>query len=101
MASRPRASLALVAVASVVVAGALAAAPAPAARPAEPGGGGGDAHPRLPGKGDTDGDKIADDLEAARSTAGPGDRVRVIVQGTTVARARTAAPSLEVGRLFH
>ena len=101
MASRPRASLVLVAIASVLVAGALAAAPAPAARPAEHEATGGGVRLDVPGKGDTDRDKIADDLEAAVSAASRGARLRVIVQGTTVARARTAAPSLEVGRLFH
>ncbi|MGM0386622.1 MAG: hypothetical protein ACQERF_11685, partial [Actinomycetota bacterium] len=47
-----------------------------------------------PGKGDSDGDRIADDLEAALKSLPPGERVAVIVQGTTPADARRAAPSL-------
>lgn len=50
--------------------------------------------PSAPGKGDSDGDRIADDLEAALATLTPGDRVAVIVQGTTPADAHRAAPSL-------
>jgi serine protease AprX len=100
MALRPRTSLVLTAVAPALVAATLAAAPAPA-RPAERGDGGGGARPAVPGKGDTDGDKIADDLEAALSTARPGDRLRVIVQGSSVERARSAASSLVVARRFH
>jgi serine protease AprX len=50
-----------------------------------------------PGKGDSDGDRIADDLEAALATRGPGDRLGVIVQGTTPAAAVGAAPSFATG----
>jgi serine protease AprX len=100
MVPRARASLVLTAVASVVVAGTLAAAPAPAARAGARGDAAAKARPAVPGKGDRDRDKIADDLEAALAAARPGERVRVIVQGTSRARARAAAPSLKVGRTF-
>jgi serine protease AprX len=50
-----------------------------------------------PGKGDRDGDRIADDLEAALALGRPGDRVGVIVQGTTPAAATSAAPSFAAG----
>ena len=56
--------------------------------------------PRAAGKGDRDGDKLADDLEAALATRGPGDRVRVIVQGVTPADARRAEPSLTVDHSY-
>ena len=52
--------------------------------------------PHSAGKGDSDGDKLADDLEAALAARGPGDRVRVIVQGATPAEVRRAAPSLQL-----
>jgi serine protease AprX len=100
MAARPRARLVLTALASVLVAGTIAAAPAPGARPSARGDGAAPARPDIPGKGDRDHDRIADDLEAALATAGPGDRLRVIVQGTTPARARAAAPSVTVGHTF-
>jgi serine protease AprX len=54
----------------------------------------------VPGKGDADGDRIADDLDAALEQAGPGDRVRVIVQGVGPAKASRAASSLHVGRTY-
>lgn len=46
-----------------------------------------------PGKGDSDGDRIADDLESALTSRGPGERVGVIVQGATPSAALTAAPT--------
>ena len=56
--------------------------------------------PRAAGKGDRDGDKLADDLEAALAARSPGDRVRVIVQGATPADARRAEPSLMVDHSY-
>jgi serine protease AprX len=56
--------------------------------------------PRAAGKGDRDGDKLADDLEAALAARSPGDRVRVIVQGATPADARRAEPSLTVDHSY-
>jgi len=79
---------------------ALAAFPVSAAPPAD------DAAPptavaaSAPGKGDSDGDRIADDLEAALADLAPGDRVAVIVQGTTPADAHRAAPSLALGHEY-
>lgn len=60
------------------------------------------AHKAIPGtgKGDTDGDRIADDLEAAVAKLKPGDRVPVIVQGGTPAAARRAAPSFRTGQRY-
>ncbi|HET6968939.1 MAG TPA: S8 family serine peptidase, partial [Ornithinibacter sp.] len=90
-------------------AGLLAAASLLAAAPAVPAG----AAPRpggppstvpldrsAPGKGDPDGDGIADDLEAAVSRAGATDRLDVIVQGTSPEDARRATPGLSVERRF-
>ncbi|MEO6511774.1 MAG: S8 family serine peptidase [Nocardioides sp.] len=83
---------------------ALAAAPAALAAPARlgaegaaPGGG----NRVVPGKGDADGDRIADDLAAALDAAGPGERVRVIVQGVSPVAARREAPSLRMDRRYH
>ena len=56
---------------------------------------------RLPGKGDSDGDHIADDLEDALAQARPGDRVSVILQGVTPHAAGLAAPSLVVEHRYH
>jgi serine protease AprX len=56
--------------------------------------------PDAPGKGDSDGDRIADDLEAAAASAPPGSRLEVIVQGVGPGAARGAAPSLEVDRTY-
>ncbi|MCE0487935.1 S8 family serine peptidase [Ornithinimicrobium sediminis] len=53
-----------------------------------------------PGKGDTDGDRVADDLEAALDELGPGERVDVIVQGTTPSEARRAARSFTVDHTY-
>jgi serine protease AprX len=53
------------------------------------------------GKGDVDDDRIADDLAAALDDAEPGDRVGVIVQGTTPAKARGAAPSFALKTRYH
>jgi serine protease AprX len=93
--------LAVVPAAALVLAATLLAPPAPAARPAERSAGkAGSGHVALPGKGDTDGDKIADDLEAALAVAGPGERVAVIVQGTTPAKAAVAATTLQVEHRF-
>ncbi len=73
---------------------ASSAAPAP---PPGPGAGPSAASADAPGKGDSDGDRIADDLEAALAARGPGERVGVIVQGTTPAAAASAAPSFVTG----
>jgi len=101
MLSGQRASLAVVPAAALVLAATLLAPPAPAARQAERSAGkAGPGHVALPGKGDTDGDGIADDLEAALAVAGPGQRVAVIVQGTTPARATVAATTLQVEHRF-
>jgi serine protease AprX len=56
--------------------------------------------PDAPGKGDSDGDRIADDLEAAAASAPAGSRLEVIVQGVGPGAARGAAPSLEVDRTY-
>ena len=103
MTAHPR-PLVVLAVASLATA-ALALAPsAPAApsgspAPGKQGTAGADASP-VPGKGDADGDRIADDLAAALADAAPGERLRVIVQGVGRAKASQAAPSLHVGRTF-
>ncbi len=78
----------------VFCAGAVLSGPMSGAAEAPPGARG-EAPSPVPGvgKGDPDGDRIADDLEAAMSAAAPGDRLRVIVQGTTPAKARGSAPS--------
>ncbi|HEX5523340.1 MAG TPA: S8 family serine peptidase [Pedococcus sp.] len=95
------------AVALVALAPALsdtaAAAPAPApgpgaTRPHASGSHG--SGPRAAGKGDRDGDKLTDDLEAALAGRTPSDRVRVIVQGATPADARRAEPSLTVDHTY-
>ena len=79
----------------------MLAPPAPAARPAERSvDRGGPAHVAAPGKGDADGDRIADDLAAAMAAAAPGDRLRVIVQGIRPRKATQAASSLHVGRSY-
>lgn len=95
------------AVALVALAPALsdtaAAAPSPAPGPGATSPDARGAHasgPRAPGKGDRDGDKLADDLEAALTARGPGERVRVIVQGATPADARRAEPSLTVDHSY-
>jgi serine protease AprX len=93
--SRIRRSLIVVSSVAALAAAPLVTPPASAAStPTAPG------SSRLadaPGKGDTDGDHIADDLEAALATRGPGDRVGVIVQGTTPAAAVGAAASFVTG----
>ena len=53
-----------------------------------------------PGKGDSDGDRIADDLEAALAGLDRGDRVDVIVQGTTPGEARDAARSFTQDHVY-
>lgn len=95
------------AVALVALAPALsdtaAAAPTPAPGPGASSPHASGAHgsgPRAAGKGDRDGDKLADDLEAALAARSPGDRVRVIVQGATPADARRAEPSLTVDHSY-
>jgi serine protease AprX len=55
---------------------------------------------RGPGKGDADGDKISDDLEAAIAATPARERVAVIVQGSSPSAARRAAPSLRVADRF-
>ena len=71
-----------------------------AAAAPEPGQGRRSVGPQAAGKGDSDGDKVADDLEAALSARDPGDQVRVIVQGATPAEGRRAAPSLTLGHTY-
>ncbi len=95
------------AVALVALAPALsdtaAAAPTPAPGPGATSPHASGAHgsgPRAAGKGDRDGDKLADDLEAALAARSPGDRVRVVVQGATPADARRAEPSLTVDHSY-
>lgn len=79
--------------------------------PAHPAAAGGavspeDARPSAPpvladaGKGDADGDRVADDLEVAVGGLRPGERVDVMVQGLRPAGARAAAPSLRVEHDF-
>lgn len=95
-------AVALVALAPAL-SGTAAAAPSPAPGPGATGPDARGAHasgPRAPGKGDRDGDKLADDLEAALTARGPGERVRVIVQGATPADARRAEPSLTVDHSY-
>ena len=52
------------------------------------------------GKADSDGDQIANDLEAELARLRPSERVAVIVQGTTPSDAVRAAPSLQVDKRF-
>lgn len=73
---------------------ASSAAPAP---PPSPSAGPPAGSPGAPGKGDSDGDRIADDLEAALASRGAGERLGVIVQGTTSAAAVAAASSFVTG----
>lgn len=96
----PRRSLLTLAAAGALVTTGLAFAPSAPAAPQAPQKGrpGASAPAAEPGKGDRDGDKIADDLAAALAVAAPGERVRVIVQGTARAAARRAAPSLSIDR---
>ena len=93
----------LAVVGSLVTAGLALAPSAPAAnaapakaRPATP-----SSSHAVPGKGDRDGDKIADDLAAALAAAAPGDRLRVIVQGAHPAAAKQEVSSLAVDRTYH
>lgn len=95
-------AVALVALApalSGTAAAAPTAAPVPDATRPDPSGSPGSGY-RAPGKGDTDGDKLADDLEAALTARRPGDRVQVIVQGAHPADARRADPSLTVDHSY-
>jgi serine protease AprX len=98
---------ALVACAVLVLAGVVVASPTVAApQKADPGRRGDNASSNSkahesPGKGDSNGDKIADDLQAALDTAAPGVRLDVIVQGVSGRQAERSAPSLHVGRSFH
>ena len=102
MASRRLASLAVVPAATLVLTGILLAPAAHAARPAERAvARGGPAPVAVPGKGDSDGDRIADDLAAAMAAAAPGERLRVIVQGVGAAKATQAVTSVHVNRSFH
>lgn len=82
-------------VAAPLLATASVAAPTPPPAPTASAAGG-----EIPGKGDRDGDRIADDLEAALAARAPGARVGVIVQGTTPAAAASAAPSLVTGHRY-
>jgi len=99
MPARPRPLLVLGLLAALVLAGVTAAPSAPAAQPDTRGAGLRSAE-QPPGKGDSDGDGIADDLAAALSRADRGDRLSVIVQGTTPARARAAASTLRLDRKY-
>ena len=103
----PRPSLVLAGVGAVVAATLTLSPAAPGAPPAAPAAEGkaragvaDPGAPGAPGKGDTDGDRIADDLEAALAQAQPNERLRVIVQGIGRARAAAAASTLHVGRTF-
>lgn len=89
-----------IAVALVTAGSAAIAAPDPA-RPAPPGAGSTPSiPPDAPGKVDSDGDRIADDLAAAVAQAGPGERVDVIVQGVAPGTARRGASSLVVEHIY-
>jgi serine protease AprX len=83
----------LLAASPAALPGGAAAAPGPRSSP------GAQAPDDRPGKGDADGDGIADDLAAALADASPRDRLAVIVQGRLGA-ARAAAPSLRVGHRY-
>lgn len=84
-------SVTALAAASVLASATATAAPAP-----------GPSGPQRPvaGKGDTDGDRISDDLEARLASGRPADRVAVIVQGATPDAARTAAPSFVLSQRY-
>ena len=99
MVRAPRTSIVTGSLAALLVTALAAAPPAPSA-PARPTTEGA-AHKAVPGKGDADGDRIADDLAAALAAAGPGERIRVILQGATPDAARRAVPSLRVDRRYH
>lgn len=97
--SRIRRSLIAVSSAAAVVAAPLLGATSFAA-PAPPPPGAAARLADTAGKADRDGDRVADDLEAALAAGSPGDRVGVIVQGTTPAAATSAAPSFTVGQRY-
>jgi len=86
-------AVALVAVASALSGTAVAAPPQPD-RPSGP------PVAASAGKGDSDHDKVADDLEAALVGRAAGDRVRVLVQGALPGEGRRAAPSLTVSHSY-
>lgn len=102
----PSSRLTVIGAAGLLVVGGLAvsapaqAAPAPTPPASARGVTAAPVPPPGPGKGDSDADGIADDLAAAVVRHRPADRVGVIVQGTTPARARAAAPSLRTGHVF-
>ena len=87
---------------AVVAAGMLLTAPMSGAAEGPPGGkGSASSHAAAAGKGDADGDRIADDLAAALEDAAPGQRLGVIVQGGTPGKARGAAPSFTLKTQYH
>jgi serine protease AprX len=90
---------ALVAVGALVASLLVTGAPAGAATP-DPGPQPPVAAADPPGKGDPDGDGIADDLAAALASAAPGERLSVIVQGASPAAAAAAAPSLRLDHRY-
>ena len=96
--ARPTTTLATVSL--LAVAALLSAGPAGAAPPAPGGQRDAGQAPATPGKGDSDHDRVADDLEAALATAAPGERVGIILQGATPDAGRRAAPSLRVDQRY-
>lgn len=89
-------AVAVLAATALLAAAPAGAAPAPRPDVAERA----DRGPQAPGKGDRDRDGLADDLEAVLARAAASERVGVIVQGTTPAAARRAAPSLVTRQVF-
>ncbi|HET9022675.1 MAG TPA: S8 family serine peptidase [Ornithinibacter sp.] len=96
--ARPTTTLATVSL--LAVAALLSAGPAGAAPPAPGGQRDAGQAPATPGKGDSDHDRVADDLEAALAAAAPGERVGIILQGATPDAGRRAAPSLQVDQRY-
>jgi serine protease AprX len=82
-----------VGMAPILVPAATAATTAPSPGPGAP-------QQPTAGKGDTDGDRLADDLEAALTTKRARDRVSVIVQGTSPDKAQLAAPSFTLRQRY-
>ncbi len=76
----------------------LTGGPADAASP-DPGTRAPAAHDQPPGKGDSDGDRVADDLAAVLAQSAAGDRLGVIVQGAPPAAA-AAVPTFVLGHRY-